>query len=330
MTNSLPLTALYSALEKIIEAYGNKIGANVESIEIKSFIPEQLDNLKTNLISNIEINKIVKYALDEIIINWKSLYMLEFQEPANMHFRKIMECMTVLLFLMENKDKWSKYSKKWENYPQVESFRRWSYLERNLWHPETEQNFKKMLPLYKEKFKDFEIFFKKGNLTGNLEVDLAFFKNVDSWISPKRFSNLLETMYPDGSSLGTFYGWWSNSVHFSPLNYAIKKVDTDHGNSMDIGLLAITLELSALVRKLSVISTKFENYYYLASIITYTALMQDAVARPEGFIDKLSDPDDTIKALFLLASGKITVDKFISYFQGDFENFKKQNSDILT
>jgi len=329
---SIPLDAFYKSFEEIISTYNKKLGLEKYQIDFENFVPEQLLRLNEGLIENIGIHKIVSYTIVEIMNNWRSVYLLTPSEPMNMHFRKIMECSTILRFLLKDEGRWTKYSLKWELYSLVTTFKRWGLIDRKDWHPETESNYNKIAPVYKTDYEKYKIFLRKEKakkLTGVLENDLCLYARVSSWVSPRSFLDILESSDIDKSSLDLFYNWWSDSVHLSPINQISNDAQSIYGNYTEVGMIAITLELSKLIRILSVLTRRFEYFYYLSFLITNECIFRQAMSNPDGFVDRLMSGDRSMKTLTALTLGEISVERYVELGTTDFCEFKTSNDQFL-
>lgn len=308
----IPSSRFHDCLKSILSQLQKESGHSLPSSEINSVVSSTLKLLQGTLISNT-ISPILIYSIDEILEHWTSINTLYPSSSMNLHCRKIFECSLIVRFLIKSENDWNKYVRKWDYYKEVEMFTRWSQMDTDEMHPDSLRQISIMSKLYSKNYSKYEVFFsskKNIQLTGDLLADLMHFKNVRSWISPNAIENILEKEFKNNYS-GNFYSWWSNSIHFSPLNQGFSKIETEFGSFADNSFQNILFEIGSYFKSISKFSTSEKYVSLVSASLYYLFLLKKYESDPRSFTKMLQSNPEPFKALISFASGKIDVCRYV-------------------
>lgn len=303
-----------SAIVDILKTLEEQSGGVIQHQDLNDVVLFSLNKIKSDIL-DCEIKSIVDYSISELLVQWDAIVKLYPNDSMSLHCRKILECSMIIQFLLRGKNNWGKYIKKWELYKEVTMLSRWSRLDKNNLHPDSQRHFDLFSKQYSQKRKEYGIFFssnKASPLTGNLLSDLEHFVKIKSWIAPRSFEDLLadKTKHSDQSQR-FFYDWWSSSIHFSPLNQGFYKIETDFGDYSENAYLNIFLEISSFIKCVSKITRDDKYYFNLASSFFYIHLLKLVREKPSVFIEQVENHPQAFKALIALAAGQINASRYI-------------------
>lgn len=329
------MTILTVSLEDCLRSLDEIENACLEVVshEYKHLTLEQLvlkitSKFSIELHDKLKVLEIIKYALTEITNNLESFNLLKPRGPSIMHLRKILECTTHILFLLSNEESWEKYSIKWKLYPVVMSINRWASQDRSTWHPRTIELYENLTSFYKENYHDFKLFLKKDKakkLSGNLENDIKLFFSVNSWTSPRSFTDIFQSAEIKIDTQDLFYKWWSDSIHFSPMNQTMHNANTIYGDYSEVGEMSIVLELSNLFKNLAIYTPKFDFFYNVSQLLSHQCIKEFSLRNPISFQKKIEAGDEYSRLIIGLTLRKITAQTFLEITSANYNSFKERN-----